>query len=590
MHYYSITINKATFQIGGIMKPQISTKSILISLFFVTTSCCLFSAAKKSYVQIKTIPEAITYLYKAINGVPTDSSLLPTYEKEYADGMVKCAKVLYDNAHNQILDSLSEIDRRISYWQYQKDHPWKYFVSKNPLKWITGPKQEDEVESNLDTLKSHQGELYVLLGQLSELGTAFIRGYKDTFLTDYQKGYEWIDSLLAMLVRIKIRELPIDSDTFGMRIQKLQARLERVDYFKADLLSDISETIIPSYIERNWLTSGALLFGLNYGYKNYADQIVNAVVFGQKKGLEYIVDPVTTTIKDVLMPGWKTSAKNLFEQDEKNKVLPGNKGGENKIVSEMHESYPAKLEELKNYITYMGDKYGLQEEAHNVLKGFEEKRYTSYIPFLESIRAAKPIEKSWNPLKKAREFVAQNWEDYALGVGLGRELEIVRSIFDIEDFLKNEQKRYETYLLGKMKKYEAYALEQQKKYEDQYAAVGKVVLLIPAFLAATAGYLAYQKLTTKNYTSLRRALIDINYLFIDSSKPLNDEQYGKMVYLVYMLKKRAEKELPVKKNVRADFVADLEKIESPELNVAAKRALIEDMFKKYAFLGAAQSK
>ena len=57
-----------------------------------------------------------------------------------------------------------------------------------------------------------------------------------------------------------------------------------------------------------------------------------------------------------------------------------------------------------------------------------------------------------------------------------------------------------------------------------------------------------------------------------------------MVYLLYNLKKLAEKDLPQKNNIRADFLQDLENIESKEFDVAAKRRIVDDMFRKYSFL------
>jgi hypothetical protein len=128
-------------------------------------------------------------------------------------------------------------------------------------------------------------------------------------------------------------------------------------------------------------------------------------------------------------------------------------------------------------------------------------------------------------------------------------------------------------------------LQAGSRVQRTIAGIGKIAVITPALLFGWGMYTGYQKLTEKNYAPLRRALIDINSLFVDPSKELTDEQQGKMVYFIHVLKKRAEKELPTKNNVRADFIHDLERIESSEINVAAKRATVEDMFRKYPFLG-----
>jgi hypothetical protein len=555
----------------------------------------MFPAARKPQIIIKTVPEAIYSLNAPINNASfIDSASLPVYEKENVQMMISCAKVLYDNARNQILDALSEIDSRITYWQYQKDHPWNYFVSKNPSKWVTGPTQEEEIEQNLDLLKSHQGELYVLLGQISSLGISFTEGYKNTFLTDYRKGYAWIDSLLEALIRLTTKTSTSDIP-FVARAQQLKWKLERVHQFKNDLVADISETEVPSFITRNWLKTGALLFGLNYGYNTITPEHIQSSWKVMQQGFNTVVDPIITTIKDVLTPGWQrktmlpTEKKDQSEEKKHDVLPPTGK----KFFSEYTKEYEPKLEILKNNIIKMGDDYGLQDAAKNVLKNLDDKKFDPALKFMDTVHKSSLVGWNMNPVIR----LIMPEIDYARGMALIKELEFIVGLPGIEEKFDAEQERYEKYLLqekqkyeGKLEKYEKFLLEEKKKYEDQYAAIGKVVLLIPAFLAASGAYLAYQKLTAKNYAPLRRALVDINYLFIDPSKPLNDEQYGKMLYLVYMLKKRAEKELPVKKNTRADFIADLEKIESPELSVASKRAVIEDMFKKYSFLGLIQSK
>jgi hypothetical protein len=84
------------------------------------------------------------------------------------------------------------------------------------------------------------------------------------------------------------------------------------------------------------------------------------------------------------------------------------------------------------------------------------------------------------------------------------------------------------------------------------------------------------------------ALLEISSLFVDQTKPLDDFEYGKMIYLLYNLKEKAKKELPTKDNVRNDFIKDLERVESREFDSAAKRRIIKDMFKKYSFLGLVQ--
>lgn len=524
---------------------------------------------KKSQVQIRTIPEAIVHLRKAESNFPTDVAMVSAYEKEQSDIIVKSAKGLYDKARTQLLDALAEIDKRIAYWQYQKDHPWNYFVSKNPMKWVTGPKQEDEIENNLETLKSYQGELYVRLGQLSELGDAFNRGYKDTFLTDYKKGYEWADKVLDALVSIKVTEEATSKNAFIARVQRIVAQLKHVTKFKDDLLSDISGTEIPSSIARNWVKGSATIALLGYGYTNLYDPIKNSLGVVQQGAV-------------TLLKPWEETAEALFYP----------KSNKDANASQLQGLVKYETEQSAKFVHDMSAKYKIKQKIEeDVLGNLEKGNIVPFRKFVdvvyklekESLEKGQTVENIEKVIPKEGVFTrkAKEWIPERLNEAIESTEELIGRGKKLVDY------GYGFSLYGALSSSLGVESVEQRAAAKiaEFAAIQKVILLIPAALVAGAAYTGYQTLTTKNYSPLRRALLDINSLFVDASKPLTDEQLGKMMYLVDALKKRAIKELPIKKNLRADFIHDLEKIESSEFNVAAKRAIVEDMFKKYAFLG-----
>ncbi len=513
-------------------------RSIIVTLFLLCAPT-IFGASVRGVIKksptviIRNLAEASASIGRIINEFPQNAVVLPTYEKAQSDAILKSAKVLYDAARIQILHALSEIDSRIAYWQYQKDHPWNYFVSKNPMKWVTGPKQDDEIENNLDILKSHQGELYVLLGQLAECGLKFIQGYKDVFLTDYTKGYEWVDSLLDALVRITVKYQRTSDVPFLARLYQLQSKLGKVTEFKNDLLSDITETEIPSYLARNWFKGGLVLMGLNYGYRNFTFEQLQAPFISTGEMIkENVIEPVQVVIKDVFVGADKNDTLQDLVVSQQN-------------VDVARNSVKKFLDTLSTEPGYLANPDITVENKQKILADINKGNTSSFQELGDELFS--------NNLKKIK---------------------------------GTEAKSLLIQLIAAQGTYQA-----QKKFEGiekQLAGVLKIAFIAPAVLAAAGSYLTYQKMTKKNYGPLRRALVDINSLLVDPSQPLNDEQYGKMLYLIYMLKNRAMKELPAKRNMRADFIADLERIESPEYNVAAKRAIIEDMFKKYSFLGLIQ--
>lgn len=518
--------------LGDIM--TLLTQKQRLILFLMVTTSALFAGqvGRKYQVIVKTVPEAVAHIDKIIEKFPKDAAQFLPYEKEQAEVMIRCAKVLYDNAREQILYALSEIDTRIAYWQYQKDHPWNYFISKNPLKWITGPAQEDEIEDNLEALYSHQGHLYAILGQLAEQGAIFTQGYKDIFLIDYKKGYEWVDGLLSVLHSIAIKQQASSAVPFIARAQQLHAKLDNVLYYKDGLLSDISNTEIPSYVEQNWLKSGALLLGLGYGYNKFTLAQLQAPFLSVSAGLQgNVIAPVQEIMKDVFAGRAQEAKADLL-------VSPEN-------VNTVYNSVKNFLDTLSS--PYPALDYISPERKQAILDEIKEGGNTQFQAL------SSELSQYW--LGKAKWVEAK-----ALLLELAGVQSAVRGQKELESLRK------------------------------QFVGVGKIAFLTPALLLAFASYTGYKKFTKKNYAPLRRALVEVNSLFVDPSKPLTDEQYGKMIYLIYNLKNQAKKQLPVKWNVQASFIKDLERIESQEFSVAAKRAIIKDMFRKYEFLGLIQKK
>jgi hypothetical protein len=479
-----------------------------LSFLLLTLSFQSFIAQQSSIATVSTVPQAVAMLSKIIINFPAGNVIaLQEYEKKQSKTILICAKILYDTAYAQILDTLQEIDNRIAYWKYQKNHQWGYFLTKNPMKWVTGAPQGVEIEHNIDQLQSHQGELYVVLGQLAEHGSAYDHKYKTVFATNSQQAYAWVDTLLNLLIRIKV---PVqnfgDISPFIARVMLLKAKLEKVRSFKNQLLIEMKNTQIPATLERNWLKYGVAAAVLGLGYQNISlNQITNSLEGLKNSFMGYIVEPVQSLIKDVFVP-------------------TGTQG--DLLVSQ--ENIKVAKESIKNFVNGLSIP---MDEKQKIMEDIALGKSGSFQALVDN------IAKGWN---------------------------------------------YKRTIEGKNLLYEFILLQGAERAQKQSAGVIKIGFLTPALLSSWPAYKGYQRLTAKDYAPIRRALVDINSLFVDATKPLDDEQYGKMLYLVYNLKKRAEKDVPL--NDRADFMQDLERVESKEFGVAAKRAIVEDMFRKYSFL------
>jgi len=106
--------------------------------------------------------------------------------------------------------------------------------------------------------------------------------------------------------------------------------------------------------------------------------------------------------------------------------------------------------------------------------------------------------------------------------------------------------------------------------------------LIPLGITALAGSKAYQWATTRDYSSIRIALSDVNALLIEAAHNFDDYHYGKLVYLICKLR---HKSTYLKDSLANEFLDDVAKLESKQYSAQTKHGIVENMFNKYAFLG-----
>lgn len=553
---------------------KIDNKSIIIFLIAVFLHSTAVASQPKDTARLEekivTHRDALSAVRKIMDDFPfNDVVAAQQYEKSQSSLLVKCAYILYNSARMQLLEALREIDMRKAYWQYQKDHQWQYFLTKNPIKWVTGPSQDQEIKNNLELLDSCQGELYVLLGQLLEQSGVFAQEYKTSFWQDTTKAYAWVDGLIALLARVRVPDYNrYDDGSFMARAMALKLKLEGVRYFKEDVLSDIKETQVPSQFAQNWLKYGTLGLALGYGYNaGGVEKLKNSFNYVTQEVSEFVISPVQKLMTEVF------GGENIDDEILRSEF------GKKKIITSLPTTQHDTLALAKEFVIAESEKYDIKPEEvkqdatsiQDITNDMDNGDYGSFQKFLEVMKDKGKLELTllhpFKSVETASEF-ANNRDDYVSGTKFLYELQTLSATAQMEKALVG-------------------FIEKQQK---QFAGVSKLVLLTPAALTGALAYAGYQKLSTKNYSQIRRALLDVNSLFVDQSKPLSDESYGKMVYLLYNLKKLAEKDLPQKKNVRAEFLQDLEKIESKEFDVAAKRRIIDDMFKKYSFLAKLRKK
>ena len=516
-----------------------------------------------------TIPQAFLLVQQLINNEPKDKTALDKYWKAKSSLFLSCAKLLPEATEKQILKALQEIDKRLLYWLYQKDHQWQYFFSKNPLKWVMGKNQDVEIETNIEQLQTKQDELYIRLGGLSTIDW---HQYLIA-MNNYQAAYAWIKNLLDIVSGVRQEAAQeVSSDSYDALVTQLYQELKKVGARASVIMSELEATAMPYHITRNWVNYGALMMASRWAYNS--------------KAVADLVASLPQKATDLQA----TFAENVgYMRDFVNKTFFGISKKDKD--SDASEKGVDKLSDLSKDLLV---KKATQEETKKVLEDFLKQSVKEGVVFSGTPAAEEAVRKNiLDAFDKGDTGPFENFFYAAMGKvspTSSQALDYLKSGFlawalAVKGAVGGNIEQVFAALLDKVE-------EDKKKLERETEGVRNVALLTPAALALGVGYTGlssvYGRFTKSDYTPIRLALLAILSLFVDTAKPLDDLEYGKMIFLLYNLKERAKKELPVKGNVRVDFIKDLEKVESREFDSAAKRRIIKDMFKKYSFLGLVQ--
>jgi len=168
-----------------------------------------------------TLPQAYNLVQEIFKGIPTEEPALNEYWRKNSAVLLRAIKVLYEESQKQILKILEEIDKRLLYWRYQKEHQLSYFFSKNPLKWVTGSSQHEEISANIEMLQNKQDELYARLGKLSAVD---LHEYLMAF-NNYKNAYLWMEKVCNILVGIVKDETTMaDEGNYKVIVKELLER------------------------------------------------------------------------------------------------------------------------------------------------------------------------------------------------------------------------------------------------------------------------------------------------------------------------------------------------------------------------------
>lgn len=510
----------------------------------------------------KTVKQAMALLTRAISAHKTmvvqnvgHQDMIDRNDRVYAAILLQNSVVLTNNARDKFLTILDEINNSLMYWRDQKNHPTKYFFHKSPIKWVMGKNQVKEVADNIKKLEKLEHSMRDVLGKMIK----HLYAFNPNISVD--ETYGWVEQLLSIVSCIgTYDDKAADSTRFDQLAQKLRFYIGRVGNFKNVTMAKVASAKKPSHLVRNWMAYTAAIVAGYQAYNFYtnpkvyqlesndglrgmtnAEWITDLIGLDALKGYASdiqgyaqtkVIDPLIDTGSAIFVSGSRVA------EDENIKL---HRKELKDVLAKLKEEVPGwiwgtlggKLEEGKT-LSDIEVQYILQEE---------EKGNTT--PLLELL---------YN-MKKNKTALASSVDEI---IQLG--LIYVNLV----------------------------AYHGVKSQSDELRVVKNLAILAPTLLASwfAAGGLGkfYNWFTARDYSSVRLALIAINSLFIEARAPLNDSDYGKLIYLLQGLKVKAMRYLPTQNNVRDDFLSDIAKLESQQFTVETKRRIIKNMFNKYQFL------
>lgn len=546
------TIDKA---LSFISKQSSSAASLSKMIFLLTRELALYGDINKLY----ELDEECSTLNDAF----------------LVDVTLQASGILIGEVRSQLLGVLDEINVALTYWQDQKNHPLKYYFHKSPIKWVAGKSQDKEVLHNIRMLEIMLDNVYALLGRITQHVYAF-----DSNFTNYDSR-GWITELISLLA-----PLGTFRDNDGEEVAELEKSAKTIRFYlgkstnvKNTLVRRMSFAKIPGHFARNWMwyVAGAVILykGHDFYCSNTQDveNACNAIIVNAGWAWHQAIDPIKDGWETIFGKAVKMSAVDEAVEAQELVTIVKNASAitenSNVVIAAIENLGPdsmceASTKQLYDLLSSNGySDSDIEQVVKNLLSKSDKVLYISP----KNAETLSKLSSKLKPLFSLQLWMLQNKLPYA---------PLLDSIFPMVGNISSMASSF-------ARLFSIYA-PYGTKARKQLALTSKLIAFIPATGVGYGTYKLYKHCTEVNYSPIRLGLVDINAIFIESNGTLNEMQYGNLLYLLYTLKIKAIQLLPKKNNVRAEFLADIAKLESQHFSVKAKRRMVDNMFNKYTFL------
>ena len=507
------------------------------------------------------------------------------YEQISSALLLVCSQIFFSDVRNQILVALHEIDNLIAYWRYQQHHQIRYFFSKSPSKWLFGKSQSKEIAHNMIKLERKQRELYTLLGALTE----HVHAFGEIGMT-YENCYRWIEQLMRMTSCIKKSKKSSRETSDGSRFDEIATqlydKLKRIGSFKYDCMRSIWSAHKPNHVVQHWIAYTTALAASAYAAHFYVNNsaLVNGTIYSNLTSLheswtEFAIKPS----KDL----WQT----VFGKVEQQKI-DTSAADLVKDIKDLEVNYGINKktsEDLTNYLKK--DRKNTQDAMQKLLDRLLSEKTITQEDYQKMIDGEKvgditPFQEFFLKMDAYLYKDLINKQDFIQAVKVLAELKIYHYGTSLIDIVFELIVHYGIPVVKELLIVLAKGNQEWASVYKKVNLILNVAVLTPTIIVGLVGcgglYKTYQWAAKRDYSPIRTALTDINSLLIETVNNLDDHDYGKLVYLVFKLKHRA---VSLKDPLSNEFLGDVAKLESKKYSAQTKRAIVENMFNKYAFLG-----
>ncbi|MGB8366960.1 MAG: hypothetical protein WCD44_01245 [Candidatus Babeliales bacterium] len=493
----------------------------------------------KILMQIKqsvTLKQVLTLLNQV------DESLAKKHATIEIALFMQALVILQAHTNEILLSMLVIIDNHLSYWKEMNTSPAYYLFHKSPVKWLMGKKQQQEVSNNIRLLSALQQKYFRIMGSLAKHAQAF------PVQTTMEAYSCWTNKMITIM-----QELYTGGQTNVVdHTETMKQMIADALAYKDRALRYVNKLKPSHHFVRHWFKYALLFTGAGLVYKNRKciDLLINTDARNQyansfcKGWHDYFITPLREIYKTIM----GSNNQKEFSLARKENVERYMKDAEERktIASELIGAYLQKEHEVGR-LTYEQRKEAWQGIQKNNIGPLQRLKGNILKPSL------------WNKYDFTGEIdYHSNLAQFVIWSDREKALkEFIHWVY----LLDNEFKRNQMTL--------------------------RFTALIPAIVTGWGLYKLVNKfygwLTKHNYNFLKKILTEINTMLIASHGNMNDECYGNLIYSLYKLQCSAIIKIR-DKNVKREFVRDIEMLSLYDFTVEEKQLLISNMRWKYDFL------